>query len=67
MPQQTVARTIGMQFGSGAGIDVVIHLDIPDAIFLDQPINHTIQMRSHLRIAEIQLITAMVDNRPSIP
>ena len=34
MLQQTLPRAVGLLIGTGARLDVVIHLDIADAVFI---------------------------------
>ena len=61
MGKQSFTCRIRMVIGSNAGVDIIIHLDIANAVFLHQPLYNSCGIVPHLFISEIQLIPAVVD------
>ena len=67
MLQQTLTRAVGLLIGTGARLDVVIHLDIADAVFIDHAVDHPLGIVPNLRIAEIELIAPLIAHTPAVP
>ncbi|MNB79419.1 hypothetical protein D3C75_261530 [compost metagenome] len=66
MLKQTGAIAVSVRFRADACVDVVIHLDIADAVFVHQPVDNRIGMRDNRRIPEIELISAPVHHPPAV-
>ena len=60
--QQPVPGAVRIQLCPDARIDVVVHLDITRAVLFHQPPDYPVRKFPHLRIAEIQLVAAVVDD-----
>src|SRR5258708_7439761 len=52
--EQPLSKAIGIDFASLQRIDVVIHLDVANAIFIHQPCDHLIEICPYLWISEVQ-------------
>ena len=60
MTKQSISGTVRIDLRTDARLNIIIHLDITDAIIAHQSVDHLIRMRNYLRITEIQLIAASV-------
>ncbi|BBK10288.1 hypothetical protein TMSI_06800 [Klebsiella quasipneumoniae] len=62
MLQQSVTCAVGLIVGTTTGINVVIHFNITNTVFINQPGNNPIGVFLNQGMAEIKLITLMVNN-----
>ena len=66
MREQPFPCAVCSTVGADTRVDVVIHLDVPDAVIRYEPIDDPIRVAPHLRIAKVQLIPALVDHAPPL-
>ena len=67
MCKQSFSKTVCIHFRTNTRLNIVIHLNITDAIFIHNTVDHFIGMGDHLRIPEIQLIAASVIYPSAMP
>ncbi|MMZ63811.1 hypothetical protein D1872_260910 [compost metagenome] len=67
MLEQPVAYAVRPGFGPDPRIDVVVHLDVSDAVVLHQPADHLGRVRPDRRIPVVQLIPAPVFDPFAVP
>ena len=66
MCQKAFSRRICMEVRPHTGVDIIVHLNITDPVILHQSPHHFPCILLHLRIPEIQLISAVINHRSPV-
>ena len=60
MFQEPISKAVGIYLRTDSAVDIIVHFDIADTIFIYHSVNYRSCIVLHFRISEIQLISALV-------